>query len=95
MPVDIEADPMSFQLCNGGTITFGSCTSLDHVVLAVGYGDKLESLSAQQLADRSKNGVAMAEAWESLFAQQFVDCSVCLEHHGHLEERHPAGSSVP
>merc|ERR1712141_900625 len=36
--VAIEADQMSFQLYNGGTITSGCGTNLDHGVLAVGYG---------------------------------------------------------
>jgi cathepsin L len=37
--VAIEADQMTFQMYQSGTITSGCGTNLDHGVLAVGYGD--------------------------------------------------------
>merc|ERR1711985_26118 len=37
--VAIEADQMAFQMYSGGILSSGCGTSLDHGVLAVGYGD--------------------------------------------------------
>merc|ERR1712137_1150156 len=54
--VAIEADQMSFQLYNGGTITSGCGTNLDHGVLAVGYGDSYFKVKNSWGASWGMNG---------------------------------------
>merc|ERR1712010_409782 len=54
--VAIEADQMSFQLYNGGTITSGCGTNLDHGVLAVGYGDSYYKVKNSWGASWGMNG---------------------------------------
>jgi len=54
--VAIEADQMSFQLYNGGTITSGCGTNLDHAVLAVGYGDSYFKVKNSWGASWGMNG---------------------------------------
>merc|ERR1712064_208601 len=54
--VAIEADQMSFQMYQGGTITSGCGTNLDHGVLAVGYSDSYFKVKNSWGASWGSNG---------------------------------------
>jgi len=54
--VAIEADQMAFQLYEGGTISSGCGTNLDHRVLAVGYGDSYYKVKNSWGASWGMNG---------------------------------------
>merc|ERR1711862_965345 len=54
--VAIEADQMSFQMYQGGTISSGCGTNLDHGVLAVGYGDEYFKVKNSWGASWGMNG---------------------------------------